>query len=67
MWKLSKKTHFNYFIALAILFGVTLTFQIIKFNPEEGNFFSQFSLSFLGLSLTLVQMFHYLKALKEEK
>ncbi len=67
MWKLSKKTHFNLFIALSILFGVTLIFQIIEFNPEEGSFISQFKISLLGLSLTLVQMFNYLKALKEEK
>ena len=67
MLKLSKKTHFNFFIALTILFGVTLIFQIIEYNSVKGNFFSQFRLSFLGLSLTLVQMFNYLNVLRKEK
>lgn len=67
MIKLSKKTHFNFFIALAMFFGVIVTLQIIEYNPEGGSLFSQFRISLLGLSLTIVQLFNYLKALKEEK
>lgn len=67
MLKLSKKTHFIFFIALAILFGVVLTLQIIEYNPKRESLFTQFRTSLLGLSLTLVQMFNYLAVFKREK
>ncbi len=65
MLKLSKNALFILFIVTATLFGITLTIQIKEFKIDEGNFFNQFSLSLLGLSLTLFMMCHYIKSLKK--
>ena len=67
MFKLSKKVLFILFVALATLFGITLTLQINEYHPDNGSLIDQFNLSLLGLSLTLFIMYHYLNSLKNDR
>jgi len=65
--KFSKKVSFFIFFIATVSFGLFLNRDINEYNPDGGSFFSQFNQSFLGLSLTCVSLYYYLKALKEEK
>lgn len=63
----SKRSNLIILILVVILFIAALIHNITEYSPNKGGFFSQFTSSTAFLSGSLLMLYHYLKALKEEK